>query len=80
MGKIVKIELFSNFFCQTHNFVEFFVGFQNIIKLLKLDKQNLNYRCLIKCSVFDSSFIKPTDDVFRSIIAYVLLANLYILH
>ncbi len=30
----------------THSLIEFFMGFQNIIKLLKLDKQNLNYRCL----------------------------------
>ena len=29
-----------------HSPVEFFVGFQNIIKLLKSDEQNLNYKHL----------------------------------
>ncbi len=34
----------SDNFKQTHSFIQLFVGFQKIIKLLKLGKRNMNYK------------------------------------
>ncbi len=35
-----------NILNQIYSLIEFFMGFQNIIKLLKSDEQNLNYKPL----------------------------------
>ncbi len=46
MDDFVTIGLFFNILNSKHSFVEFFGGFYNIIELLKLDEQKLNYRHL----------------------------------
>ncbi len=45
MGDFVKIGSFLNFELND-SYIKFFVGFQNITKLIKLAKHNLNYRHL----------------------------------